>query len=81
MVPRLMDGFAGVTVIETSSAGVTVRVVLVLTEFRVAEMSVFPVAALVAKPCEPAVLLIWATPGVPELHCTTLVMFCVLPSV
>jgi hypothetical protein len=35
---------------------------------------------VVAKPCDPDVLLIVATPGADELHAAVFVRFCVLPS-
>ncbi len=68
---------AGVTAIETSMAGPTVRVVEPLTEPDVAVIVVLPCATLVASP----ELLMVATAAVDELHVTVFVRFCVLPSV
>ena len=81
VVPSAMEGFAGVTAIETTTAAVTVKVVLALTEPEVAVIFAKPVPTVVANPCEPDALLIVATAVVPELHSTVLVMSCVLLSV
>ena len=81
VVPRAMDGLGGFTVIETSAATLTVRVVDAEIDPIVAEMLELPVATLVASPWLPAALLIVATKTSDEAHCTELVMPCVLPSV
>ena len=73
--PRAIDEFSGDTVIETSAAVLTVRVVEPVTEPSVAVMVVCPVPALVASPFVPAELLMVATPGLFELQLTVLVMF------
>src|ERR1700683_201795 len=81
IVPNAIDGVAGVTVIDTSVAAVTVSSVALLTVPEVAVIFALPSPTLLASPCVGAALLIVATPGVSELHCTVSVMFCVLPSV
>ena len=81
VVPKAIDGVAGVTAIDTSVAAVTVTVVDPLMEPVVAVMFALPSPTLLASPCVGAVLLIVATVDVSELHCTVSVMFCVLPSV
>jgi hypothetical protein len=70
------DGFAGVTAMDTTVAGVTVSVVLPLMLPELAWMVVEPVPIEVANP---AVLMV-ATVRVDELHVALLVKFCVLPS-
>src|SRR5579863_137333 len=81
VAPRAIEGSAGLTAIETSAAGLTVMVVLPLTEPEVALMEAEPVAKLVARPSEPALLLMVATEASDELQFTVAVRFCVLPSV
>ena len=81
VVPREIDGLAGVTAIETRAAAPTVSVAEPLTEPRVAVMVVCPEPALVASPFVPAELLMVATAAAVELQVTVVVMFCVLPSV
>jgi len=81
VVPRAIDGVAGVTAIETSAAALTVNVVDPVTEPEVAVMFAIPWPWLLANPWEPEVLLIVATAVASELHCTVVVMFCVLLSV
>jgi hypothetical protein len=75
-VPGAIDDVAGVTAIDTSVAAVTARVADPLVEPDVAVIVVDPCAMLVASPI---VEVMVATVGVLELHCTTPVMFCVLP--
>jgi hypothetical protein len=70
-----MEGFAGVTAIDTRGA-VTVRVVVPCTAPEPAVIVVLPMATPLASP--PA--LIVATPGTEELHVAVLVRFSVLPS-
>jgi hypothetical protein len=77
VAPSGIEGFAGVTAIETSAGGVTVRVVDPLTEADSAAIVVTPWEALVAKPW----LVIVATAVLEELHAALAVRFCVLPSV
>jgi hypothetical protein len=74
--PLAMEGFAGVTAIETSVGALTVSVVLpvVLPDF--AEMLEVPRLTAVARPAA----VIVATAGVAELHVTLPVKFCVLLS-
>ncbi len=75
MVPSAMLGAAGVTPIETNVAGVTVNATAgELTPPNEAVTWEVPVAALVAKPFEPAVLLIVAAVPV-ALHVTDVVKF------
>ena len=49
-VPNAMDGLGGFTVMETSAAPLTVRLVDPEMEPKVAEMVVLPAAVLVASP-------------------------------
>ncbi len=81
MVPKAMDGTAGVNAIDTKVAVVTVSNVDPVTDPELALIVVFPCATPVANPTVPALLLIVATAGSLETHCTVLVMFCVLASV
>ncbi len=81
VVPRAIDGVAGVTAIETRAAALTVRLVDPVTEPEVAVMLAVPSPWLLASPWKPAVLLIVATAVASEAHCTVVVMFCVLLSV
>jgi hypothetical protein len=80
VVPNAMDGPDGFTVIETSVAVLTVRVVESEMEPDVAEMLELPLAALVAKPWLPAALLMVATEPSDESQWTEPVMPCALPS-
>jgi len=81
-VPSAIDGFVGVTAIDTSTTGVTVNVVepLMPVPASVAVIVVVPVATLVARPSLPPALLTVAVAGVPELHVTAVVRFCVVLS-
>jgi len=72
----VIDGFAGVTAIETTVAGVTVRVVDPLTVPELAATVVVPTPVPVARPT----LEMVATAGAEELQVTVLVRFWVLPS-
>ena len=54
------DGAAGVTLIETSVAALTVSVVAPVMPPNVAKIDVEPTAAVVTRPSEPAALLIVA---------------------
>jgi hypothetical protein len=81
VVPRAIEGVGGVTAIETSAAAVTVSTVDPLIDPEVAVMLAVPSATVVAIPIVEPVLLIVATLVVSELHCTVVVMFCMLPSV
>ncbi len=80
VVPSGMLGIAGVTVIETSAAGVTVRVVDPLMVPAVAVIVVCPSDTLAACPMAGAVALTAAIPGVDEFHDTEVVTSRVLPS-
>jgi hypothetical protein len=71
-----MEGFGGVTAIETSAAELTVMVAEALIVPRLALIKVEPPLKPLANP----VLLIPATAGVEELQLTNVVKFCVLPS-
>lgn len=75
-----MLGIAGVTVIETSAAGVTVRVVDPLMFPAVAVIVVCPSDTLAACPMAGAVALTVAIPGVDEFQDTEVVTSKVLPS-
>jgi hypothetical protein len=81
-VPSAIDGLAGVTAIDTSTAGVTVNVVepLMPAPASVAVIVVVPLATLVARPLLPPALLTVAVVSVPELHVTAAVRFCVVLS-
>ncbi len=79
--PLAMLGLAGVTAIDTSVAAVTVNVVLPEMLPLVAEMVVLPAAAELARPCDPAALLMVATPMLLEAQVTWLVRFWVELSV
>ena len=70
VVPKAIDGLAGVTAIETSAGGLTVRVVEPLTLPDVAVMVALPVATLIANPAAEMV----ATLVAEEVHVTELVM-------
>jgi hypothetical protein len=80
VVPLAMLGLVGVIAMDTSVAGVTVRVVDPDMLPDVAVIVVDPVAAEVADPLEPAALLIAATSGLDELQVTAVVMSCVVLS-
>lgn len=80
VVPKAMLGLAGVTVIDTSVAAVTVRVVDPDVPPNVAVMVVVPADADVARPLEPDALLMVETPAVDEFQVTDVVRFCVVPS-
>ena len=67
-----IDGFAGVTAIDTKVGGVTVRVVEPLIEPNVACIVVLPVLTLVARPAPVMV----ATAVLLEVQVTELVRFC-----
>jgi hypothetical protein len=71
--PALIDGFAGVTAIDTNVAAVTVSVVEPLTAPEAALIVLVPAATPMANP--PVVIV--ATPVVAELQVTELVKFCV----
>jgi hypothetical protein len=75
VLSAIIEGFAGVTAIDTST-GATVRVVDPIIPLIVALIVEVPNATPVAKPPE----VIVATPGADELQLATLVRFCVLPS-
>ena len=79
--PFAIEGVAGVTPMETSVAAVTVSVVLPDTAPSVAEMTVVPTAAELARPCEPPALLMVAVAGVAEAHVAVVVRFWVVASV
>ena len=72
-----MLGLVGVTVRETSVAGVTVSIVDPETVPNAATIVVAPVATEVATPLDPAALLIVAMPGYDELQVTAFVRSCV----
>jgi hypothetical protein len=72
-VPFAIEGFAGVTAIDTNVADVTVRIVEPLMPADVASILLVPAATAVAKP--PAAIV--ATVVVTELQVAVLVKFCV----
>lgn len=80
VVPTAIDGADGVTEIETNVAAVTFKLVDDATMPEVAVMAVVPCAIVFARPGVAELVLMVATAGVPELHCTVPVMFCVVPS-
>jgi hypothetical protein len=69
-----------VIAIDTSAAGLTVRMTEEDRAFRVTPIVVMPRLLLVARPCLPAELLIVATAALLEVQCPVLVTFCVVPS-
>jgi hypothetical protein len=76
VVPNAIEALPGVIEIETRAALVTVRLVDPVTTPELAAMTVEPVPTAVANP----VAEIVAAPGCEELQFTTLVKFCVVPS-
>ena len=76
-----IEGVAGVTPIETSVAAVTANVVEPVTPLNVAEIEEEPIAALEARPCEPAALLIVALVVSVDAQVAVVVRFCVEVSV
>ena len=76
-VPGAIDGFAGVTAIDTRTAGVTVSVVepLIPVPGSVAVIVVAPVEVLEASPSLPPALLMVATAGEDEVQVTVVVRF------
>ena len=76
VVPRANEALAGVTAIETSVGGVTVRLVEPEIAPKVAPMEVLPATSPLANPAA----LIEATPAFEELHATLPVRFWVLLS-
>ena len=81
VLPNGMVGTAGVTLIESNVAGVTVKIVEPLIDPEAAVIVLCPVATLEAWPILGAVLLIVATAGAELLQVTELVRLSVLPSV
>jgi hypothetical protein len=75
-----MFGLAGETSMETSVAGVIVSVVDPDMPPLVAVIVVVPAVTEVASPCEPAALLMAATPAADELQATAVVRFCIVLS-
>jgi hypothetical protein len=75
-----MLGLAGVTVMETSVAGVTVSSVVPDMLPDIAVTVVEPAATDAAKPFDPATLLIVAIPTLDELQVADAVRFCVVLS-
>ncbi len=75
VAPTAIEGFAGVTAIDTSAGAVTVSVVEPAIPPSVALIVEAPAFTPFAKP--PVVIV--ATPGADEPHVTVLVRFCVLP--
>jgi len=69
----VIEGFDGVTAIDWSVGAVTVNIVEPCTPLSVALMLVLPTATPVARPAA----LIVAVAGVPEIHVTDAVIFCV----
>jgi hypothetical protein len=80
-VPLAIHGFAGVTPIETSVAGVTVSPVDPDTLPVAAVMVTDPALTPVARPWKSGALLTDATAVFEELHATEAVRFCVELSV
>ena len=81
MAPRGMDADGGSMLMDTITAGVTVRSVLPLTEFAVAVIVLEPCVEEVTRPCMPCASLIEATLSAEEFHVEEVVRSCVLPSV
>lgn len=78
--PLVILADAGVTSIDSNTAGVTVSVVVPETLPNVALIVVVPTPAEVASPLEPAVLLMVETRPFEELQETDDVIFCVVVS-
>ena len=76
-----MLGFAGIKAIETSAAGVTVKLIDPDTAPLAAAIVTDPELTLVARPCEADALLIDATVGSEDVHATEAVRSCVELSV
>ena len=81
VMPRTTDGLAGVMAMETSSSDVTVMPVEPVTAPWVALSVVEPTLAPVARPREPAALLMVAMLVSPEDQVTEAVRSCVVASV
>ena len=79
-VPSAILGFVGVSVMETSVAGVTVSVAIPEILPDVAVIVVEPVATESANPLEPVALLMAAIAAVDEIHITVVVRSCVVLS-
>ena len=79
--PFATVGFAGVTLIDTKAALVTVRPVVPETAPLVAVMVAVPTPTVVANPYEPAALLTVAAPVLEEDQMTCVVRFRVVWSV
>jgi hypothetical protein len=77
--PAAIDAVAGVTAIDTSTAGVTVSAAVPEMAPDVAVIVAAPVATPVARPCEPDAFDTVAAP-VDDDHVTVVVRFCVLRS-
>jgi hypothetical protein len=75
-----MVGACGVIAIDTSAAGLTVRVTVADTPSKVMRIVVVPTPLLMARPCLPAELLIVATLPSLEVQWPASVTVCVLPS-
>lgn len=71
VVPSGMEGFAGLTVMDVSTAAVTVKLSVPVTEPELAEMVIVPWATACAKPVE----LIVAKALLDELQATELLRF------
>jgi len=78
--PCAMLGLVGVAVMDTSAALVTLSVVVPAMNPDIAVIVVEPTATDVARPLEPAALLIVATDPAEELHVTNDVISCVVLS-
>ena len=70
VVPFAIEGFAGVTAIDTTTAGPTVKVVLPVTPAELALTWEVPCVAPVARPAT----VIVATAGFDDTHVTELVI-------
>lgn len=80
VVPLAMLGLVGVTAMDTSIAGVTVRVVDPAMLPDVAVIVVRPAAIEAANPLEPGILLMVAAPALDEPQVTAVVRSCVVLS-
>ena len=80
VVPPAIEAERGVTEIDVSVAAVMVRVVEPEMLPDVARIVVDPAATDVARPLEPAALLIVAAAVLEELQVAVAVRFCVVPS-
>jgi hypothetical protein len=74
-------GVCGLSVMVTSAAGLTANVADPFTVLSAMPIVVVPTPIVLARPCDPGVLLMVAAPAFEELQCPDCVKSCVVPSV